>query len=52
MDEAKHPALLMVDAVSSLGSIDYRHEEWRVDVAHRWIAERPYVAAGLGVQHA
>ncbi len=32
MDEAGHPALLMVDAVSSLGSIDYRHEEWGVDV--------------------
>lgn len=33
IDEAKHPALLMVDTVSSLGSIDYRHSEWRVDVA-------------------
>ena len=32
MDEAGHPALLFVDAVSSLGSIDYRHEAWRVDV--------------------
>src|SRR3954466_11845733 len=32
MDQAKHPALLMVDTVSSLGSIDYRHDEWRVDV--------------------
>lgn len=33
LDEAKHPALLMVDTVSSLGSIDYRHDEWGVDVA-------------------
>lgn len=33
MDEAKHPALLMVDTVSSLGSIDYRHGEWGVDVS-------------------
>ena len=33
MDEARHPALLMVDTVSSLGSIDYRHDEWGVDVA-------------------
>ena len=33
LDEAKHPALLMVDAVSSLASIDYRHDEWGVDVA-------------------
>jgi alanine-glyoxylate transaminase/serine-glyoxylate transaminase/serine-pyruvate transaminase len=32
IDAAKHPALLLVDAVSSLGSIDYRHDEWRVDV--------------------
>lgn len=33
IDDAKHPALLMVDTVSSLGSIDYRHSEWGVDVA-------------------
>jgi alanine-glyoxylate transaminase/serine-glyoxylate transaminase/serine-pyruvate transaminase len=33
MDDARHPALLMVDTVSSLASIDYRHDEWRVDVA-------------------
>lgn len=32
IDAAKHPALLMVDTISSLGSIDYRHDEWRVDV--------------------
>jgi alanine-glyoxylate transaminase/serine-glyoxylate transaminase/serine-pyruvate transaminase len=33
IDAAGHPALLMVDTVSSLGSIDYRHDEWGVDVA-------------------
>jgi alanine-glyoxylate transaminase / serine-glyoxylate transaminase / serine-pyruvate transaminase len=32
MDGASHPALLMVDTISSLASIDYRHDEWRVDV--------------------
>ena len=32
MDEAEHPALLMVDTISSLASIDYRQDEWRVDV--------------------
>jgi alanine-glyoxylate transaminase/serine-glyoxylate transaminase/serine-pyruvate transaminase len=32
MDLAHHPALLMVDAISSLAAIDYRHDEWRVDV--------------------
>jgi alanine-glyoxylate transaminase / serine-glyoxylate transaminase / serine-pyruvate transaminase len=33
MDRAHHPALLMVDTISSLGSMDYRHDEWDVDVA-------------------
>jgi alanine-glyoxylate transaminase/serine-glyoxylate transaminase/serine-pyruvate transaminase len=32
MDRARHPALLMVDTISSLASIDYRHDEWSVDV--------------------
>ncbi|HWZ45948.1 MAG TPA: aminotransferase class V-fold PLP-dependent enzyme [Candidatus Saccharimonadales bacterium] len=32
MDRVKHPALLMVDTISSLGSIDYRHDAWGVDV--------------------
>ena len=32
IDRATHPALLMVDTISSIGSIDYRHDEWRVDV--------------------
>jgi alanine-glyoxylate transaminase/serine-glyoxylate transaminase/serine-pyruvate transaminase len=32
IDSAKHPALLMVDTISSLASIDYRHDEWGVDV--------------------
>lgn len=32
MDRAGHPALLMVDTISSLGSMDYRHDEWQVDV--------------------
>jgi alanine-glyoxylate transaminase/serine-glyoxylate transaminase/serine-pyruvate transaminase len=32
MNRARHPALLLVDAISSLGSIDYRHDEWEVDV--------------------
>src|SRR6266404_4171198 len=32
MDKAHHPALFMVDTISSLGSIDYRHDEWGVDV--------------------
>ncbi len=32
MDRVRHPALLMVDTISSLASMDYRHDEWGVDV--------------------
>ena len=32
IDRARHPALYLVDTISSLGSIDYRHDEWGVDV--------------------
>jgi alanine-glyoxylate transaminase / serine-glyoxylate transaminase / serine-pyruvate transaminase len=32
MDRTKHPALLLVDTISSLGSVDFRHDEWKVDV--------------------
>jgi alanine-glyoxylate transaminase / serine-glyoxylate transaminase / serine-pyruvate transaminase len=32
IDRARHPALLIVDAISSLGSIDFRQDEWGVDV--------------------
>jgi alanine-glyoxylate transaminase/serine-glyoxylate transaminase/serine-pyruvate transaminase len=32
IDRVRHPALLMVDTISSLASIDYRHEDWGVDV--------------------
>ena len=33
IDAAGHPALLLVDTISGLGCIDYRHDEWGVDVA-------------------
>ena len=32
IDAAGHPALYLVDTISSLGSVDYRHDEWKVDV--------------------
>jgi alanine-glyoxylate transaminase/serine-glyoxylate transaminase/serine-pyruvate transaminase len=32
IDRARHPALFLVDTISSLASIDYRHDEWGVDV--------------------
>jgi len=33
MDSARHPALLLVDTISSLASMDYRHDEWGADVS-------------------
>jgi len=33
IDAANHPALLMVDTISSLASTEYKHDEWRVDVS-------------------
>ncbi len=33
IDITKHPALLLVDTISSLASTDYRHDEWGVDVS-------------------
>jgi len=32
IDAARHPALLMVDTISGIASVDYRHDEWGVDV--------------------
>jgi alanine-glyoxylate transaminase/serine-glyoxylate transaminase/serine-pyruvate transaminase len=33
MDAAGHPALLLVDGVSSIGALDFQFDAWRVDVA-------------------
>lgn len=48
MDRAGHPALLMVDTISSLGSIDYRHDEWRVDVGIAGSQKGLMLPPGLG----
>jgi len=48
MDEAKHPALLMVDTVSSLAAMDYRHDEWGVDVAVSGSQKGLMLPPGLG----
>jgi len=48
MDRAKHPALLIVDAVSSLASIDYRHDEWGVDVTVCGSQKGLMIPPGLG----
>ncbi|HEX3954644.1 MAG TPA: aminotransferase class V-fold PLP-dependent enzyme [Stellaceae bacterium] len=48
IDEAKHPALLMVDTISSLASIDYRHDEWGVDVTVAGSQKGLMLPPGLG----
>ncbi len=48
IDEAHHPALLMVDTISSLASIDYRHDEWRVDVTVAGSQKGLMLPPGLG----
>lgn len=48
IDEAQHPALLMVDTISSLASIDYRHDEWRVDVTVAGSQKGLMLPPGLG----
>jgi alanine-glyoxylate transaminase/serine-glyoxylate transaminase/serine-pyruvate transaminase len=48
MDRACHPALLMVDTISSLGSIDYRHDEWGVDVTIGCSQKGLMLPPGLG----
>ena len=48
MDRAAHPALLMVDTISSLGSVDYRHDEWKVDVSVSCSQKGFMLPPGLG----
>jgi alanine-glyoxylate transaminase / serine-glyoxylate transaminase / serine-pyruvate transaminase len=49
MDAAGHPALLLVDTISSLASIDYRHDEWRVDVSVGCSQKGLMLPPGLGL---
>ena len=48
MNSASHPALLIVDTVSSLGSIDFRHDEWGVDVTVTGSQKGLMLPPGLG----
>jgi alanine-glyoxylate transaminase / serine-glyoxylate transaminase / serine-pyruvate transaminase len=48
IDAAGHPALLLVDTISSLGSADYRHEEWGVDVTVSCSQKGLMLPPGLG----
>ncbi|MFO1185729.1 MAG: aminotransferase class V-fold PLP-dependent enzyme [Bauldia sp.] len=47
MDRVRHPALFMVDAISSLGSVDFRHDEWGVDVTVAGSQKGMMLPAGL-----
>jgi alanine-glyoxylate transaminase / serine-glyoxylate transaminase / serine-pyruvate transaminase len=49
MDSVKHPALLFVDSVSGLASIDFRMDEWGVDVCVSGSQKGLMLPAGLGV---
>lgn len=49
IDLAGHPALFMVDTISSLASIDYRHDEWKVDVAIGCSQKGLMLPPGLGL---
>ena len=48
IDAAGHPALFMVDAISSLASVDYRHDEWQVDVTVSGSQKGLMLPPGLG----
>ncbi|MDP9114618.1 MAG: aminotransferase class V-fold PLP-dependent enzyme [Acidobacteriota bacterium] len=48
IDRAQHPGLLLVDAISSLGSIDLRHDEWGVDVTVGGSQKGLMLPPGLG----
>ena len=49
IDRADHPALLMVDTISSLASVDYRHDEWGVDVTVCCSQKGLMLPPGLGL---
>ena len=49
MDAAKHPALLYVDGVSSLASLDFRFDDWGVDLAITGSQKGLMLPAGLGI---
>ena len=49
MERAQHPALLMVDTISSLASMNYRHDEWRVDVTVSCSQKGLMLPPGLGI---
>ena len=49
IDSAAHPALLMVDCIASLGCVEYRMDDWRVDVTVGGSQKGLMVPPGLGL---
>jgi alanine-glyoxylate transaminase / serine-glyoxylate transaminase / serine-pyruvate transaminase len=49
LDETNHPALLMVDTISSLGSMEFRHDDWGVDVTVACSQKGLMLPPGLGL---
>mgnify|MGYP000005748067 FL=1 len=49
MDKAKHPALLMVDGVSSIASVPFRFDKWKVDIAVSGSQKGFMLPAGLAI---
>ncbi|MEL6607545.1 MAG: aminotransferase class V-fold PLP-dependent enzyme [Pseudomonadota bacterium] len=49
MDRAAHPALLMVDGVSAVGSLEHRFDDWRIDVTVSGSQKGFMLPAGLGI---
>ena len=48
IDAANHPALYLVDSISSLACVDYRHDEWKVDVTVSGSQKGLMLPPGLG----
>jgi alanine-glyoxylate transaminase/serine-glyoxylate transaminase/serine-pyruvate transaminase len=49
LDGARHPALLLVDGVSSIGALDFQMDEWKVDVALTGSQKALSLPTGLGI---
>ena len=49
LDAASHPALLLVDGVSSIGALDFQFDQWRVDVAVTGSQKALSLPTGLGL---
>jgi alanine-glyoxylate transaminase / serine-glyoxylate transaminase / serine-pyruvate transaminase len=51
IDQSGHPALLLVDTISSLGSIEYRHDDWNVDVTVSCSQKGLMLPPGLAINY-